>query len=296
MKKRSIRYLMNGVLFSIFLLLAYRFTIKPNFLFNKNENLSAIQILHQMIDSIDNIKTLKVKLEALERFQDKYLKSTSFYKISYYPKKKLYFINPEKKLEILYIEGQNENKALVKHPSLPMSIFLDPNGAIMKKKQHYTIHELGFQFIAQTIQVALFKEKERYINYLHYLGVIQKNGKQCYGLYYESSNFDYVLYKIESKETVVNIARKFNINEYIIRDKNNLYFEFDYLKKGSTILIPKMYCKKAFLYIDKTTFLPVSVNLYDDKGLLESYDFFNVQKNIPIPSLEFTKNFKEYNF
>ncbi len=296
MRHKSIRYLVSGTLFVILLISAYRFSIKTNFLLIKNENLSAIQILNQMIDSVDNIKTLKVKLEALERFQDKYLKSTSFYKISYYPTKKLYFINPEKKLEILYIEGQNENKALVKHPSLPMSIFLDPNGSIMKKKQHYTIHELGFQFIAQTIQIALFKEKEKYLNYLHYLGVIEKNGKQCYGLYYESSNFDYVPYKIEGKETVVSIARKFNINEYIIRDKNNLYFEFGYLKKGSTILIPKMYCKKAFLYIDKTTFLPTSVNLYDDKGLLESYDFFNVQKNIPIPSEEFSKHFKEYHF
>jgi len=296
MRHKNIRYLVSSALFVILLVSAYRFTIKTNFLLIKNENLSAIQILHQMIDSVDNIKTLKVKLESLERFQDKYLKSTSFYKISYYPTKKLYFINPKKKLEILYIEGQNENKALVKHPSLPMSISLNPNGSIMKKKQHYTIHELGFQFIAQTIQIALFKEEEKYLNYLHYLGVIEKNGKQCYGLYYESSNFDYVPYKIEGKETVVSIARKFNINEYIIRDKNNLYFEFGYLKKGSTILIPKMYCKKAFLYIDKTTFLPTSVNLYDDKGLLESYDFFNVQKNILIPSEEFSKQFKEYHF
>ncbi|MCX7729054.1 MAG: DUF1571 domain-containing protein [Bacteroidia bacterium] len=284
-----LRYL----LISIIAFNAYKFSSVP---FSKNENISAIQILHTMVDSIENIKTLKIKLVALERFQNKYLKSTSHFKISYYPQKKLYFINPEKKLEILYIEEKNDNKALVKHPSLPVSIFLDPNGALMKKNQHYTIHELGFQYIANTIQVALSKEKEKYLNHLHYLGINEKNNQQCYTLMYESSNFDFYPYVIQSKETVVSISRKFNINEYIIRDNNNLYYEFGFLKKGSTILLPQMYCKKAFIYIDTKTFLPVSINLYDQKGLLESYDYFEVQKNIPIKEEEFSKHYKDYNF
>ncbi len=261
-----------------------------------SENTTPFQILHQMMDSIGNIKTLKMKLVALERYQNKYLKAVSYTKISYYPIKKLYFINPEKKIEILYLENANDNKALVKHPSLPFSLFLDPNGSIMKKNQHYTIHELGFQYIARTIQMALAKEKNNYQKHLHYLGLNEKNNKLCYTLMYESSDFDFIAYTVQSKETVVSIARKFNINEYIIRDKNNLYSNYGFLKKGASILIPTMYCKKAFLYLDKNTYLPVSINLYDDKGILESYDYFEVQKNIPINDEEFTKNFKEYNF
>lgn len=281
---------------------AFCFCVLYGFNYNKNEknifneNLSAIQILHQTLDSIENIKTLKVKLVALERFQNKYLKSVSYFKISYYPIKKLYFINPEKKLEILFIENKNDNKALVKHPSLPISIFLDPNGSIMKKNQHYTIHELGFEYIAKTIQTALSKEKDKYINHLHYLGIHEKNNKQCFTLMYESSNFNYIPYTVQPKETVVSISRKFNINEYIIRDKNDLYYEFGYLKKGSVIQIPQMYCKKAFIYIDKQTYLPVSINLYDDKGLLESYDYLEVHKNITFGEKEFSKDYKEYNF
>ncbi len=261
-----------------------------------NKNTSPVEILNRMLDSIENIRTIKIKLVALERFQNKYLKATSHFKISYYPSKKLYFINPEKKIEILYIQDKNNNKAIVKHPSLPFSIYLDPLGSIMKKNQHYTIHELGFEYIANTIQVALSKEKGKYFHYLHYLGVIQKNGKLCHTLMYESSNFDYVPYVVGNKETVVSISRKLNINEYIIRDKNNLYYEFGYLKKGTSIQVPKMYCKKAFLYISQDTYLPVSINLYDDKGLLESYDYLDVQKNISFDTSEFTKNYKGYNF
>lgn len=282
--------------FILFIVLCCVFSFSNLTHLPENEKLSPVQILHQMLDSIQNIQSLKAKLVSLERIQNKYLKATSYFKVSYYPSKKLYFINPEKKLEILYIEGQNNNKALVKHPSLPFSIFLDPTGSIMKKNQHYTIHELGFQHIANIIQVILSKEKDKYLNHLRYLGINEKNKQLCYTLLYESSNFDYIPYTIQASETVVSIARKFNINEYIIRDKNNLYYEFGYLKKGSTIFLPKMYCKRAFLYIDKNTFLPVSINLYDDKGLLESYDYFNVQKNCYFDEAEFSKYHKEYNF
>lgn len=291
MIKRFFKFTTCIICFSV----AFAFSV-PNHFKSTSDNIPAIQLLQQMLDSIQNIKTLKVKLVALERFQNKFLKSTAFFKIAYYPEKKLYFINPEKKLEILYIENKNENKALVKHPSLPISIYLDPQGSIMKKNQHYTIHELGFEYIANTIQIALSKEKEKYMNHLRYLGIHEKNNQLCHTLMYESSNFEYVPYTVQSKETVASISRKFNINEYIIRDKNNLYYEFGYLKKNSIIYIPQMYCKKAFIYIDKNTFLPVSINLYDDKGILESYDYYDVQKSTVFKEQEFSKNYKEYNF
>lgn len=252
-----------------------------------SKNISASEILQRMIDSTENIKTIKFQLISLERVRTKYLKATAEVKISYYPSKIIYFKDPKRKIEVTYKEGKNNNKAYVKHPLLPFGLFLDPSGSMMKKDHHYTIHELGFQYIANTIQIALSKEKEKYLNHLHYLGIHEKNGKQCYVLMYESSNFDYIPYLVQKKETVTSISKKLNLNEYIIRDKNNLYDEFGYLKTGSTILIPKMYCKKAFLYIDTNTYLPISVNIYDDKGLLESYDYFDVEKNIFIHQNEY---------
>lgn len=252
-----------------------------------SKNISASEILQRMIDSTENIKTIKFQLISLERVRTKYLKATAEVKISYYPSKIIYFKDPKRKIEVTYKEGKNNNKAYVKHPLLPFGLFLDPSGSMMKKDHHYTIHELGFQYIANTIQIALSKEKEKYLNHLHYLGIHEKNGKQCYALMYESSNFDYIPYLVQKKETVTSISKKLNLNEYIIRDKNNLYDEFGYLKTGSTILIPKMYCKKAFLYIDTNTYLPISVNIYDDKGLLESYDYFDVEKNIFIHQNEY---------
>ena len=38
-----------------------------------------------------------------------------------------------------------------------------------------------------------------------------------------------------------------------------------------------MYCKKAVLYLDEKTMLPVSVSIYDDIGLFENYDYTNIK-------------------
>ena len=42
--------------------------------------------------------------------------------------------------------------------------------------------------------------------------------------------------------------------------------------------------------------IPVSVSIYDDIGLFESYDYTNVKINKPIEEKEFTKGYKGYGF
>ena len=68
------------------------------------------------------------------------------------------------------------------------------------------------------------------------------------------------------------------------------------LKEGSVIKVPNFYCKKAVFYIDEKTMLPISVSIYDEVSLFESYDFYNLEVNKPIPASEFKKDFKGYGF
>ena len=42
--------------------------------------------------------------------------------------------------------------------------------------------------------------------------------------------------------------------------------------------------------------LPISVNVSDDKGLTEQYDYFFLQVNPEPDDIEFTKGYKEYKF
>ena len=50
------------------------------------------------------------------------------------------------------------------------------------------------------------------------------------------------------------------------------------------------------LYIDKKTFIPIKVMVYDELGLFEEYEFYNLKINTAFENDEFTKGFKEYGF
>ncbi len=267
-----------------------------SFLYGNAQQNKAVKIIADMIDSIKNVKTLRTNIKSLERINNVYSSAASEIKVNVSPRK-LYFHNKEKKLEILYVTGSYNNKAVVKPHVFPyLTLNLDPRGNLMRKNQHYTVHELGFDFIGRTIGLILSKEKENMTKSLTYLGKHERNGYMCHMVIYETKTYPFFEYTVKHKETVTSIAYKQSVNDYMLREKNDLFNDFGYLKEGSKIQIPHMYCKKAVLYLDEKTMLPVSVSIYDDIGLFENYDYTNIKVNKPIDEKEFTKGYKDYGF
>lgn len=262
----------------------------------KAQSPHTLGLVAAMIDSIKTIQTVRFKVVAIERTNGTYIKAISENKINIKPRK-LYLINKEKKLEILFVSGEHSNKAVVKPHVFPyVTLQLNPVGNLMRKNQHYTINELGFDFIGKTLALTLSKEKENFSKCLTYYGKVEKNGYQCHLIVYEAKTFPYVEYVVKEKETLSYIASKLNTNDFLLRTKNNLYNDFDYLKAGTKLQVPVYYCKKAVFYLDDKTLLPISVNVFDDIGLFESYDFSNVIINKPFGPAEFDKGYKEYHF
>lgn len=260
------------------------------------EHLVDFKIITDMMDSVKKINHLRFNMKSIERVETGLSLASTKVKLQTHPRKS-YLLNPEKKLEVLYNEGENNNKALIKPHVFPyFTISLDPRHNLMRKNQHFTILELGFDFTVRTIAVALSKERENISKHLSYLGKVEKNKMMCYLLVYENQTFSYYDYKVQQKETVSSIASKFTVNDYMLRCKNKLYDDYGYLKEGSTIKIPTFYCKKAAFYVDEKTMLPISISIYDEIGLFESYDFYDIELNKPIPAEEFNRNYKGYGF
>jgi hypothetical protein len=279
-----VKYLFSFLL--IPLLFSFRYGEPPDH--------KAAKILQGMYDSIHNIKTLRLKIVALERIETSYISATSEFKLNIQPRK-LYFINRAKKLEILY-NTELSRKAIVKPHIFPyLTLNLDPMGNLMRRNQHYTINELGYDFTGKAIAFTLSKDKNGFNN-LTYHGKVMKNGYHCHLLEYENKNFGYTDYVVGEKETASLISAKLVVHDYLLKFKNDLLNDFGYLKKGSTIKVPTLYCKRALVYLDEKLLLPVSLSLYDDVGLVESYDFFNIDVNRPFKDEEFRKGYHEYRF
>lgn len=260
------------------------------------EHFNDFKLITDMMDSVKKVNYIRFNMKSVERVETGYSIASTKIKLQTHPRKS-YLVNTEKKLEILYNEGELNSKALVKPHVFPFfTMTLEPRGNLMRKNQHFTILEIGFDFTVRTIAVALSKEKDQIAKHLTYLGKVEKNKMNCYMLVYENQTFSYYDYTVQPKETVSNIAHKFVVNDYMIRCKNKLYDDYGYLKAGTKIKIPTFYCKKAIFYIEEKTMLPISTSIFDEVGLFESYDYYDIEINKPIPANEFKRDFKSYGF
>jgi hypothetical protein len=260
------------------------------------EHFKDFKLITDMLDSAKKVSFLRYNMKSVERVEIGYVTSTTKVKLQCHPRKS-YLVNTDNKLEVLYHEGELGTKALVKPHVFPyFTMSLDPRGNLMRKNQHFTILDIGFDFTARTIAIALSKEKDQIAKHLTHVGKVEKNKMMCHLLVYENTDFSYYDYTVGHKETVSSISGKFTVNDYMLRCKNKLYDDYGYLKEGSVIKVPTFYCKKAIFYVDEKTMLPISVAIYDEVGLFESYDFYNLEVNKPVPNTEFQRNFKGYGF
>jgi hypothetical protein len=260
------------------------------------KSVSCREIIEHMLDSIRNIKTQACSVKATERIGKHFLISHSYIKINVSPRK-IYFHNPEKGAELLWVEGTNKGNALVHSKTIPlMNLDLDPYGSILRKDQHHTIFDLGSYYIGITIANTILKSQKDFEKHFTFAGTLSWNNKECFQVIVSFPEYKYIEYITKKGETVTSIAHKLNTSDYKIRYKNDLSSYFGSIKEGKKLTIPIPYSNKAIIYIDKKTYIPISITVYDEEGLYEAYEFTSMRINPTFKSDEFLKSFKGYHF
>ena len=256
------------------------------------------EVIDKMLSSIDRIKTLKYKIKQFERVEGEMLNAVQDIKLSISPfKVYAYIYSPNEGAEFLWVEGKNDGDAIVNPNGFPyINLNLDPYGKILRKDQHHTIFELGFEYLAHIIKAALARKDDNFDKYCEYKGSIKWNNIDCHIIVIEYDEFKYVPYVVSAGETVLSIAKKLGLSEYMIVETNPAVDNYDDLNAGQKIKVPNAYAKKTILYIDKRNNLPIYQKMFDEKGLFEIYEFHDLEVNPLILEEEFTKSYKEYDF
>ena len=248
-----------------------------------------------MIASVEKIQTLRFHLKCYERFKEKLIFTESKVKLNTSPRKVYIYL---KGPELLWIEGKNNGNALVNPHGFPyMNLSLDPMGALMRTNQHHTIQEIGFNYFADLIKSSIDFAGEKFDDYFKCGGLLTWDERECYLITAEYPAFKYLDYTVQKGETLVLIARKLKLSEYMLleinSDKVNNYHD---VKANQKIKVPNVYGNKMILYIDKELLIPRVMKVYDDKGLFESYEYHDLQLNPKIDEEEFSKECKAYGF
>lgn len=252
------------------------------------------ELIDKIFAAVDNVKTVRYNLQCNERIKGKMQHTESKVKLQVSPRKLYLYI---KGIEVLWVQGQNNGNALVNPNSFPyINLNLDPYGSLMRADQHHTIHEMGYQYLYDILKDGYKKAGDNLNKYFTVMPDEKHNGRDCYKLAITFPDFAWIPYTVKKGENLTTIARKLRVSEYMVLENNPKLSGYNDVKEGQVIKVPNAYAKMTLLLVDKEHMLPVNNKVFDDRGLFETYEYFDLKVNPPIAPEEFTKTYKDYNF
>ncbi len=254
------------------------------------------EMFAKMMVSIENIKTVSFHLDKTERVKGKMAPGSQDVKLNVKPFKVYLKVQvPNEGAEVLYIEGQNKGNAKVNPGGWLPNVNLDPDGSILRKDQHHSVKELGFTYTGDLINFVYNKFKSKINDYVSINGDIIFDGRECLTVTLTNKEYKIETYTVKAGEDIIKIARKLRLDEYALLELNDIK-DFDDVKAGQSIKVPNSLCKKIEMYIDKENYLPLYQKLFDEKGLMATYEYTNVKINPHFHADEFSAEFKDYDF
>jgi len=254
---------------------------------------------------VEQVMTFTAKIETLsydfiksERISNKMIDQHLMIKMQREPfKVYLKEVSPNPGVEILFPYASDPSKALINPNGFPwINLKLDPLGNLMRHNQHHTILDSGFDYILSILNHIFDKYQSQLEHIVVYDGTAIVDGRDCEVFTMTNPRFQYVNYTVLNGEDVSQIADKFRLNEYMILHKNPQIKSLSDVKQGDLIKIPNDYSSKMTIYVDRIKQVPLRMEIYDDDGLFEKYEFRNVKVNLPLAAEEFSATYTGYGF
>ena len=252
------------------------------------------QLAARMSTAIESLKTLRCTVKAQERIGGNIVPARSTIKVTFNPVR--IYIKNQKGIEVLWLAGHNGGDAWVYPASFPyVTLSLDPNGKLMRGSQHHTALQAGFGTIGDLMRTTGLRQDNGFTRSFRYVGDTMVAGRTCHLLRSNFPQFRYVSYRAGKNETVATVAERFGCGEFRVIERNSLPIG-EKIPEGKVLQVPNAYGRQTLICIDPKTYLPTVVQVTDDKGFFEKFEFSDVIPNQPIPLVEFTKDYKEYKF
>ena len=261
------------------------------------QELDKHEMFRKMMATINGIKTLSFKMDKTERIKGKMMPGSQDVKLNVKPFKVYLKVHvPNKGAEVLYVEGENKGNCKVNPNAFPyMTLNLDPDGDILRKDQHHSVKQLGFEYTGDLLNHVYQKYKSKINDYVTINGEVTYDGRKCWNVTLINKEYKIESYTVLAGEDIIKIARKLRLDEYSLLELNNIK-NFDDVKPGQTIKVMNSLCKQIEMYIDKETYLPLYQKLFDEKGLMATYEYTNLKINPTFKPEEFTEGYSGYNF
>ena len=267
-------------------------------LFSQNNSLKR-EIIAKVIDSINAHNQLEFEMFRSERNEKNEFFDGKFYAKMNNSPFKIYVKNekPKKGAEILYVEGENDNKVLLNTNSFPyVSLSLNSENSLLLSGGHHYIKEAGFGKISKILNFDMKKFQDNFLKKISFEGIYNWNNKKCYKISIDNEDYQPINYYAKKGETLYEICENKLINIAKIKELNPGLGISKKLIDNQKIIITNHYFKKLVLYIDLENYFPIYQLVYDENGLYEKYIYTKLVINKLIKNEEFNRDYKDYNF
>ncbi|WP_420582867.1 DUF1571 domain-containing protein [Reichenbachiella sp.] len=233
-----------------------------------------------------------------ERIDGKLKKQVSFTKMQKNPYR-VYLRQsfPNDGMEVLYVQNENNDKALINPNGFPwINLKLDPRDGIMRNDQHHTIFQSGFDHVVAILEFLCDKYQHEVEKMVMYNGEVDQQGRRSFEISFSNPYFEIIDYTISDQETIEDVATKYKLSAYMILECNPKIKDYEDVNPGQVIKIPNDYSPKLNLVIDAEKFIPLKMEVIDEKGVYEQYVYSEVVINPKFDPAEFAAGFESYGF
>jgi hypothetical protein len=190
----------------------------------------------------------------------------------------------------------NDNDAIINIGAWIPNLHLDPLGHRMKKNEHHSVMNAGFDYMVSIIQHLHNKYEGRADKLLEFGGYGIWDERRVAKVTLYSPNFHFDQYTVQASENLIDIARKFHVCEHMILANNEEVDDYRDVSAGQTIRVPSDYAKRTVLYLSREHWLPIKMVIYDGEGLYERFDYLTLSINPDFPAGVFSPDYEKYGF
>ncbi|MEO9964641.1 MAG: DUF1571 domain-containing protein [Reichenbachiella sp.] len=266
--------------------------------FKSSDEPTGYEIAKQMFEKTAEINSLTYTITKQERIEGEVLKQVSFTKMQKSPYA-VYLRQafPNDGMEVLYVQGSNNDKALINPNGFPwLNLRLNPHDGIMRNNQHHTIFQSGFDHVVAILKYLCSKYEDELDEMVLYNGEVMQDGRKGLSITFVNPYFEYIEYEISADETIEDVADRYRLSAYMILEINPKIKDYEDVKPGQVIMIPNDYSPKLNLVIDSEQYIPLKMEVIDTLGLYEQYEYSDVVINPDLKMQDFSEENEAYGF
>lgn len=189
-------------------------------------------------------------------------------------------LGPEKGPLVAYDASQDAEEATITPKQWLPAVKIKGNihGDILRRG-HYAISETSLSYFDEIISRSedYFQLKGNYDHSVRYAGTLSIGRQVCHKIELIDHEYHIRNYQVKAGENLIEVSKKLLIPAFKIRELNPRIDSYHEELEGQSIRVPSFYGKRCVIYIDSEQYLPRRMEVYDEKGTFEAYNFLDIE-------------------